>query len=239
MGKFDSCQGHKYRIKSKEVRVKKKMYDLHIHSLLSDGVLLPSEIARRYEEKGYQIIAITDHGDYSNIKTNTQAIIEFCQNWPKDSKIKVLPGVELTHIPLEQFLPLTKFAREAGIKIIIGHGESPVEPVTIGTNRAALLADINILAHPGNISAADALLAKEKGVFLEITTRRGHSQGNSHIVEIARKTGANLVIDNDSHKPEDILSINDLKNIALSAGLSQDEITRIYAAEKKFLEMLF
>ncbi|OGX52327.1 MAG: hypothetical protein A2321_00890 [Omnitrophica WOR_2 bacterium RIFOXYB2_FULL_45_11] len=215
------------------------MYDLHIHSLLSDGVLLPSEIARRYEEKGYQIIAITDHGDYSNIKTNTQAIIEFCQNWPKDSKIKVLPGVELTHIPLEQFLPLTKFAREAGIKIIIGHGESPVEPVTIGTNRAALLADINILAHPGNISAADALLAKEKGVFLEITTRRGHSQGNSHIVEIARKTGANLVIDNDSHKPEDILSINDLKNIALSAGLSQDEITRIYAAEKKFLEMLF
>jgi len=215
------------------------MYDLHIHSLLSDGVLLPSEIARRYEEKGYQIIAITDHGDYSNIKTNTQAIIEFCQNWPKDSKIKVLPGVELTHIPLEQFLPLTKFAREAGIKIIIGHGESPVEPVTIGTNRAALLADINILAHPGNISAADALLAKEKGVFLEITTRRGHSQGNSHIVEIARKTGANLIIDNDSHKPEDILSINDLKNIALSAGLSQDEITRIYAAEKKFLEMLF
>ena len=166
------------------------MFDLHTHSLLSDGCLLPSEIARRYEEKGYQVIAITDHGDYSNIKTNTQAIIEFCQNWPKGSKIKVLPGVELTHIPLEQFLPLTKFARKAGIKIIIGHGESPVEPVRAGTNRAALLSDINILAHPGNISAADALLAKEKGIFLEITTRRGHSQGNSHIVEIARKIGA-------------------------------------------------
>ena len=214
------------------------MYDLHIHSLLSDGVLLPSEIARRYEEKGYQIIAITDHGDYSNIKTNTQAIIEFCQNWPKDSKIKVLPGVELTHIPLEQFLPLTKFAREAGIKIIIGHGESPVEPVTIGTNRAALLADINILAHPGNISAADALLAKEKGVFLEITTRRGHSQGNSHIVEIARKTGANLVIDNDSHKPEDILSPSEVRKIALNAGLNEEEINQIYKNEKEFLERL-
>jgi len=214
------------------------MYDLHIHSLLSDGVLLPSEIARRYEEKGYQIIAITDHGDYSNIKTNTQAIIEFCQNWPKDSKIKVLPGVELTHIPLEQFLPLTKFAREAGIKIIIGHGESPVEPVTIGTNRAALLADINILAHPGNISAADALLAKEKGVFLEITTRRGHSQGNSHIVEIARKTGANLIIDNDSHKPEDILSPSEVRKIALNAGLNEEEINQIYKNEKEFLERL-
>src|SRR3989338_83031 len=214
------------------------MYDLHIHSLLSDGVLLPSEIARRYEEKGYQIIAITDHGDYSNIKTNTQAIIEFCQNWPKDSKIKVLPGVELTHIPLEQFLPLTKFAREAGIKIIIGHGESPVEPVTIGTNRAALLADINILAHPGNISETDALLAKEKGVFLEITTRRGHSQVNSHIAEIARKTGANLIIDNDSHKPEDILSPSEVRKIALNAGLNEEEINQIYKNEKEFLERL-
>ena len=214
------------------------MYDLHTHSLLSDGCLLPSEIARRYEEKGYQIIAITDHGDYSNIKTNTQAIIEFCQNWPKNSKIKVLPGIELTHIPLEQFLPLTKFARKAGIKIIIGHGESPVEPVTIGTNRSALLSDINILAHPGNISEADAELAKEKGVFLEITTRRGHSQGNPRIVEIARKTGANLVIDNDSHKPEDILSIDELKSAALSAGLKEDEIDRIYAIEKAFLEKM-
>ena len=214
------------------------MFDLHTHSLLSDGCLLPSEIARRYEEKGYQIIAITDHGDYSNIKTNTQAIIEFCRNWPKDSKIKVLPGIELTHIPLEQFLPLTKFARKAGIKIIIGHGESPVEPVTIGTNQAALLSDINILAHPGNISAADALLAKEKGIFLEITTRRGHSQGNPHVVEIARKTEANLVINNDSHQPEDILSINDLKNAALSAGLKEDEIERIYAVQKIFLEKL-
>ena len=214
------------------------MYDLHTHSLLSDGCLLPSEIARRYEEKGYQIIAITDHGDYSNIKTNTQSIIEFCQNWPKNSKIKVLPGIELTHIPLEQFLPLTKFARKAGMKIIIGHGESPVEPVTIGTNRAALLADINILAHPGNISAADALLAKEKGVFLEITTLRGHSQGNSHIAEIARKTGANLIIDNDSHKPEDILSPGEVRKIALNAGLNEEEINQIYKNEKEFLERL-
>lgn len=212
------------------------MYDLHTHSLLSDGCLLPSEIARRYEEKGYKIIAITDHGDYSNIKTNARAIIEFCQNWPQSSKIKVLPGIELTHIPLEQFLPLTKFARKAGIKIIIGHGESLVEPVSAGTNRAALLSDINILAHPGNISEADAELAKEKGIFLEITTRRGHAQGNSRVIEIARKIGVRLVINNDSHQPEDILSIDELRNAALSIGLSEEEINQIYKNEKEFLE---
>ena len=112
------------------------MYNLHCHSLLSDGMLLPSEIARRYEEKGYKAIAITDHVDKSNIKFVTSSILEFCRAWPKSSKIKVLPGVELTHLPLEQIPNLVKFCRYEGLKVIIGHGETPVEPVIIGTNHA-------------------------------------------------------------------------------------------------------
>ena len=214
------------------------MFDLHIHSLLSDGALLPSEIARRYEEKGYKIIAITDHCDYSNIKSNTRAIVEFCKNWPKNSPIRILPGVELTHIPLEHFHPLTKLARKEGIKIIIGHGETPVEPVIAGTNRAALLSDIDILAHPGNITRDDALLAGEKGIFLEITARRGHAQGNKHVAEIARETKANLIINNDCHTPENIIGIAELKQAALDAGLSESEIENLYNIEKKFLEKL-
>ena len=214
------------------------MYDLHIHSLLSDGCLLPSEIARRYEEKGYKIIAITDHCDYSNIRVTTEAILEFCKHWPKESSIKVLPGVELTHIPNEQFLPLAQFARKQGIKIIIGHGESPVEPVVKGTNKAALFADINILAHPGEISEEDVLLAKKKGVFLELTARRGHSQGNTHIAQIARAIGTNLVLNNDSHTPENIIGIGELRNVGLQAGLSNPEIDALYRTEKEFLEKL-
>jgi len=53
------------------------MYDLHTHSLLSDGVLLPSEIAVRYAALGYKAIAITDHADYSNIEGVVKAILEF------------------------------------------------------------------------------------------------------------------------------------------------------------------
>ncbi len=214
------------------------MYDLHIHSLLSDGVLLPSEIARRYEEKGYKIIAITDHCDYSNIKNNTAAIVEFCRRWPGKSSIKILPGVELTHIPLEQFQPLAKYARKAGIKIIIGHGETPAEPVVKGTNRAALLSGINILAHPGNISKEDALLAKEKGVFLELTSRRGHMPGNAYVAKMAKETQASLVIDNDAHCPDDIIGIDGLKKVGLSAGLTEAEIEALYKKEKEILEEL-
>src|SRR4030042_6939913 len=125
------------------------MYNLHCHSLLSDGVLLPSEVAVRYAAVGYKVIAITDHADYSNIRQLTAAIIEFTKRWPKEINIKVLPGIELTHVPPEQFKPLVKIARDAGIKIIVGHGETLMEPVIKGTNRACLEAGVDILAHPG------------------------------------------------------------------------------------------
>ena len=204
------------------------MYDLHTHSLLSDGALLPSEIAARYDSLGYKVIAICDHADYSNIDFITGAILKFTRHWPKNSKIKVLPGIELTHLPLEQFRPLASYARKKGIKIIIAHGESPAEPVIKGTNRAALEADIDILAHPGLITAEDALLAKKKGIFLELTARRGHSRANSHITRMALKSGVKLIINTDSHMPEDIIPPKGLLKVARKSGLSAKHIDKVY-----------
>jgi len=209
------------------------MYDLHTHSLLSDGVLLPSEMAVRYSCLGYKAIAITDHADYSNIKDNINKILEFTSHWPKNPKIKILPGVELTHLPLEQFKPLAKYARAKGIKIIIAHGQTLSEPVIKGTNRAALDAGIDILAHPGLISDEDIKLAKRKGVFLEVTARRGHRDTNRHLVEGALKWGAKLIINSDSHIPKDIITPIQLINIGKRAGLSQGDIGKIYQNVKK------
>ena len=39
-----------------------------MHSLFSDGELLPSELARRAYKLNHEAIAITDHVDYSNIE---------------------------------------------------------------------------------------------------------------------------------------------------------------------------
>jgi len=203
-------------------------YNLHAHTFLSDGELLPSEVAVRYLDKGYKIIAITDHADYSNIKTACAAVVEFCRKWPKDSLITVLPGIELTHLPPEQFKPLAALARKIGIKIIIAHGETPVEPVTPQTNRLALQADIDILAHPGLITDQDTLLAKERGIFLEVTSRKGHASTNQHVINQARKFGARLILNNDSHSVEDIISPEELVNNGLEAGLTKIEIEKIY-----------
>ena len=211
------------------------MYNLHAHTFLSDGALLPSEVAVRYQDKGYCVIAITDHADYSNIKQVAKSVIEFCRRWPKNSSIKVLPGVELTHLPPEQFKPLAALARKEGLKIIIAHGETPVEPVTKDTNHLALLADIDILAHPGLISDEDTKLASSRGIFLEITSRRGHNQANTHVIKQARKFGAKLILNNDSHTPEDIISPEELIKVGLDSGLTQVEIDKIYQDVKEFL----
>jgi len=214
------------------------MYNLHCHSLLSDGDLLPSEIAVRYADQGYKVVAITDHADYSNIKPVVAAILEFSRHWPKDSLIRVLPGVELTHLPPEQFKALSKYARGQGIKIIVGHGETPVEPVVAGTNRAALEADIDILAHPGLITEEDALLASKKGIFLEVTARKGHSETNSHVVRQALKSGANLVLNTDGHAPCDIITPKELAQVGLEAGLSEPGIEALYNKVREFLKKL-
>ncbi|MCX5697550.1 MAG: histidinol phosphate phosphatase domain-containing protein [Candidatus Omnitrophica bacterium] len=212
------------------------MYNLHCHSLLSDGSLLPSEVTVRYQDAGYKVIAITDHADYSNIKTLVPAIVEFANHWPKSAAIKVLPGVELTHIPPEHFKPLAKLARNKGAKVIVGHGETPVEPVAAGTNRAALEADIDILAHPGLISDADILLAKNKGIFLEVTTREGHSEGNAHLIQRALALGAKLILSTDSHQPEDIISPQQVIKIVSQEGLNEEDIRTIYFNVEDFLK---
>ncbi len=211
------------------------MYNLHSHSLLSDGVLLPSEVAMRYLALSYKTIAITDHVDYSNIDPAVKAVLEFTRHWPANSQIKVLSGIEITHVPLEQIVPLAKYARKQGIKIIVGHGETIVEPVIKGANRACLEADIDILAHPGLITDEDVKLAKAKGIFLEITARKGHSDANPHVVEQALKLGAKLILNTDSHVPEDIISPQELIRVGERAGLSTKEINNIYKEIEKFL----
>jgi putative hydrolase len=216
----------------------KDMYNLHTHSLLSDGALLPSEVAVRYLAAGYKVIAITDHVDYSNIDIVIPAILKFTRNWPKDSLIKVLPGVELTHLPLGQFASMVKYCRKNGIRVIVGHGETTAEPVFQGTNRAALEAGIDILAHPGHISDNDVKLAKDRGIFLEITSRKSHNSTNSLVAKKACKFGAKVILNHDSHEPEDIISPARLKRVGLQAGLSVTQIANSYKDITNFLKKL-
>lgn len=198
------------------------MIDLHTHSLLSDGNLLPSELVRRAEVSGYEVIAITDHADASNLDFVIERTIEVAKSLNENGKITVLPGVELTHLPVTLISNLVKRSILLGARIIILHGETIVEPVAEGTNMAALRCDIDILAHPGLLTLEEAMLARENGIYLEITSRQGHSLTNGHIVRIAKKAGAKIIFNTDAHSSEDLIDERLARKIIQGAGLEEE-----------------
>jgi histidinol phosphatase-like PHP family hydrolase len=133
-----------------------KRIDLHTHSLLSDGELVPSELARRAEKLGHAAIAITDHVDLSNIESVVPQIAKVVAELNRHMDIRVIAGAELTHVPVKTMAKLAKLARKLGAELVLAHGETIVEPVHAGTNDASLAADIDILAHPGLLTLEQA-----------------------------------------------------------------------------------
>lgn len=212
------------------------MIDLHTHSIFSDGELVPSELAQRACAAGYSTIAITDHADHSNIDFIIPRIIRVCEIITAKGNIQVLPGLELTHVDPADIATLVSEARKLGAKILIVHGETLTEPVPPGTNLAAIQAGADILAHPGLITEEEVRLAASKGVHLEITTRRGHSLTNGHVASMARKCGALLVLNNDTHAPGDFVGPQMAANIARGAGMSEEEVNAMFNNSKNLIQ---
>ena len=204
-----------------------KRIDFHTHSIFSDGELLPSEIARRAQVLDHEAVAITDHVDSSNINSITNVIstvIDIRDNWD----IEVIPGAEITHAPVEIIDKLANKARKLGAEIIVVHGETLMEPVLEGTNFTAVnCPEVDILAHPGLITIEEAEIARENDIALEFSSRRGHCLGNGHVAQVALKVGANLVMDTDTHAPQDLISYDTAYQIALGAGVPEKEIYKI------------
>ncbi|HEX3002389.1 MAG TPA: histidinol phosphate phosphatase domain-containing protein [Methanoregula sp.] len=203
------------------------MYDLHTHSILSDGEMLPIELIRRMAVTGYTTVAITDHVDLSNAES-VLSTLELVRESAKLFGVKLLCGVEITHVPPSQIARLAKSAKSAGADIVVVHGETPVEPVAEGTNHAACTSKyVNVLAHPGMVSLKDAKAAAKNGIALELTSRGGHNRTNGHVAQVAREAGCQIVVDSDAHAPQDILNERAKFIVAKGAGLSDAECKKV------------
>jgi histidinol phosphatase-like PHP family hydrolase len=211
--------------------------DFHLHSFYSDGELLPSEIVRRTVACGHKAIAITDHADASNLEFLLEALKKFVSEQSRDLPLKFFMGVELTHLAPRQVKPLAEKARKLGAQIVVVHGETIAEPVEPGINQEAVTAKglVDILAHPGLIKEEEAGLAAETGVFLEITSRSLHNVTNGHVVAVARKTGALLLVNTDGHGPGDFLTFEKALEVARGAGLSETEAYQALVENPKIL----
>ncbi len=198
------------------------MIDLHTHSIFSDGELLPSELVRRLENMGYSCVAITDHVDLSNLDFVVPRMVKVARDLNQRQSVKLIPGVEITHVPPESIESLVKKARELGAEIVLAHGETIVEPVAKGTNKAAILSGVDILAHPGLIDIEDIKLAAERGIYLEISARHGHSFTNGYVARVAKEFGARLVLNSDAHSPDDLMTRQFAQMVAYGTGLGEN-----------------
>ena len=212
------------------------MIDLHMHSLLSDGQLLPSELVRRAVVKGYQALAITDHVDLSNIDWVISRLIKDCKELKKSFNIEIIPGAEITHVPPESIQSMAEDARKLGAKLVVVHGETIVEPVAPQTNLNALQSPIDILAHPGLLREEEVMLAKKNGIMLEITARKGHCLTNGHVAKLALTIGAGLVLNTDAHSPDDLITLDKARQIALGAGLDEKDFSQLQANARELLK---
>ncbi|AKB62266.1 histidinol phosphate phosphatase domain-containing protein [Methanosarcina mazei] len=209
------------------------MIDLHTHTIFSDGELIPSELVRRAVIHGYEAIALTDHADYTNLEQLLDAAKK-AKYLEEEWDIRVLSGVELTHVPPRKIAPMAKKAKELGAEIVVVHGETISEPVAPGTNAAsAACGYVDILAHPGLISEEDVRTAAENNVFLELTARNGHNRTNGHVARLALEFGATLVVNTDTHAPENLITDETALKIAMGAGLTESRAKETFKASKK------
>lgn len=214
------------------------MIDLHTHTLYSDGALIPSELVRRLESLNYDAVALTDHSDSSNIDFIVPRIVQVAEDLNGSQTVNVIPGIELTHVPPGRIGPLVKRARQLGARLVVIHGETIVEPVAPGTNRAGLEAGADVIAHPGLITEEEVVLAAKEGICLEISARKGHSLTNGHVARLAGEAGATLILNSDAHAPGDFMNRDFAGKVIQGAGLPTDGLNRLLSNARSLLEKI-
>jgi histidinol phosphatase-like PHP family hydrolase len=195
------------------------MCDLHTHTFLSDGELGPAELLVRAEAVGISLIAVTDHVDWGTVDIVVPAIVKACSSECSSGRLLAVPGAEITHVRPSQIAALVERCRQLGAKVVLVHGQTTVEPVPEGTNRAAIEAGVDVLAHPGLISEEDVARAAELGVRLEISGRHGHSLTNGHVARLASAAGTAMTFGSDAHSPGDLRGHQSALTVLRGSGL--------------------
>jgi histidinol phosphatase-like PHP family hydrolase len=211
------------------------VYDFHTHTTLSDGSLSPVELIRRACVAGHRAVGLTDHSALGSLSRFAQELSQDCALARERWGITALPGVELTHVPAAAVAEVARAAREAGLWLVIVHGETISEPVEEGTNLAAVsCADVDVLAHPGLITLEEAELAARNGIFLELSARPAHAAANGQVARMARLAGAKLIVNSDNHDL-DFLSEEQARRIALAAGLDERDLEEVLRINPQLL----
>lgn len=213
----------------------RERYDFHAHTFLTDGTTAATDMWHNAVALGHAALAITDHLYGEDPRPMLARLREEQRAFDVEG-FTTLIGVELSMIAPKRIEAAALSARRAGAEIVIVHGETPVEPVPAGTNRAALSSNaIDVLAHPGYLTVEEAELARAHDVMLELTPRQGHSLGNGIVAQLALKVGADLVVNSDAHAPDRLVRLELARRIALGAGVPVSHVHRVLSESPRRL----
>ncbi len=196
-------------------------FDFHSHSFLSDGTTSATDMWNEARCLGHRVLALTDHLSLEDPAPLLRRLHQEARAWDGEPFVPLV-GVELTKLPPRKIAAVARAARRLGAEIVLVHGETVAESVPAGTNRAALDSGlVDILAHPGLLTAEEAELAEKNSVVLEISARRGHALANGHVARRAEEAGALLVVDSDAHAPDQLVPGARARAIARGAGIAE------------------
>ncbi|XP_071698348.1 LOW QUALITY PROTEIN: uncharacterized protein [Rutidosis leptorrhynchoides] len=80
----------KVKLVNTKVSAEKLVFDLHSHSICSDGFLSPTKLVERAHQCGVKVLSLTDHDTMAGIPQAIEAA--------KKVGIKIIPGVEISTI---------------------------------------------------------------------------------------------------------------------------------------------
>ena len=180
------------------------MLDFHVH--VGDSYLLPAEAIRLARLAGYKAVGLAVRADGATLALLLPWLLQLSRHYSLYSGVEAFAGVELTHIPPALMPEAVAEARSMGAAFVLAHGESVDGTTEVGTNHAAIAAGVDILAHPGIITAEDAAMAGESGVLLEITPAPLHGLANAHVAAMAVEYGCGLVFGGNIKSPRHFLS---------------------------------
>jgi putative hydrolase len=202
-------------------------YDFHSHTFLTDGIASATDMWREADSLGHKALAVTDHIALEDPQPLLNRLRQEARAWEGEA-LTTLIGVEVTMVTPRRIPEVVRAARRAGAEIVIVHGETPANPVPMGTNRAAVeLNDVDILAHPGFLTVEEAELAKAHDVILELTARSMHMVTNGHVARTALEVGNDLVVDSDAHGTDELVPAHLAERIARGAGVPESTVQRV------------
>ncbi len=223
-------------------------YDLHTHTIYSDGLGTPFENAAAAEERGLEAVALTDHGPASPDGLSDRSfrrLVAEAREAERQLSVKVYAGVEANIVSPTGEIDATPGMLEQA-DLVLGavhhpHLLVPSATPTEETRRAIVQAtlrciergEVHIIAHPVwileelncRITAQEAeeiaRAAADHNVGLELNAR--HLPRDFTLYQIAVRVGAPITFGSDAHAPEEVGRFKPLIKVARKLGVEPSE----------------